>query len=145
MTDNVVFESVADLQKLIRGSSNSQSMALLNSVMVETIGMSMYNAVSTQHNAQMLNTAATTSTCAKILSVIGAKPDPAPAGGDISGLIHGGLPSGHDKTQPIEGAIEAAVSDIKDHIEDKKDAPTGGDAKTPPVDGDQNNPPAGGQ
>ncbi len=75
MADNIVFSSVADLQKLIRGSSNSQSTAMLNSVMADTIGMTMYNAVSTQHNAQILNSAATTSTCAKILSVIGMKPD----------------------------------------------------------------------
>lgn len=75
MADNIVFSSVADLQKLIRGSSNSQSTAMLNSVMADTIGMTMYNAVSTQHNAQILNSAATTSTCAKILSVIGMKQD----------------------------------------------------------------------
>lgn len=74
MAQDAMFANIADLQKLIRGAANSQSFAMLNSVMAETIGMSMHNAVSTQHNAQMLNSAATTSTCAKILSVIGVQP-----------------------------------------------------------------------
>lgn len=129
MTDNVAFETVADLQKLIRGSSNSQSMALLNSVMVETIGMSMYNAVSTQHNAQMLNSAATTSTCAKILSVIGVKTEAAPAGGDVSGLLSGTSPAGIAEKHPdLEKDVDGILTDIKDKKGDQGDPP-GGDAQ----------------
>jgi len=142
MTDNVAFETVADLQKLIRGSSNSQSMALLNSVMVETIGMSMYNAVSTQHNAQMLNSAATTSTCAKILSVIGVKTESAPAGGDVSGLLSGNLPpdlKDHDPAE-IHQALEKDVDEIESDIKDKK-----GEQGDPPAGTTQNNAPAAGQ
>ncbi len=78
MPEEVMFDNIAELQKLLRGAANSQSIAMLNSVMAETIGMSMHNAVSTQHNAQMLNSAATTSTCAKILSVIGVMPGQPP-------------------------------------------------------------------
>jgi len=43
--------------------------------MTETLSMSMHNAITTQHNAQLVNTAATTSTCARILSAF-AKPQP---------------------------------------------------------------------
>ncbi|MET0392575.1 MAG: RebB family R body protein [Chitinophagaceae bacterium] len=78
MTDNYMLSSVADLQQLLRGNTNSQSIAILNNVMAETIGMSMHNAVTAQHNAQMLNSATTTSTCARILSVIGAGAPPPP-------------------------------------------------------------------
>lgn len=77
MPDNILFTNIADLQQLLKGAANSQAMAILNNVMAETIGMSMHNAVSTQHNAQMLNSAATTSTCARILTVIGVKVPPA--------------------------------------------------------------------
>lgn len=69
MDNNNTFTNIEQLLQLVRGSGNSQSLAMLNSVMAETVGMSMYNAVSSQHNAQILNSASTTSTCARILSV----------------------------------------------------------------------------
>lgn len=78
MTDNFMFNAMADVQQLLKGTASSQSMAMLNNVMAETIGMSMHNAVTAQHNAQMLNSATTTSTCAKILSVMGGKTPPPP-------------------------------------------------------------------
>lgn len=71
-----MFDSLIELQNLLKGTAGSQSMAMLNNVMAETLGMSMHNAITTQHNAQLVNTAATTSTCARILS---AAPRPAPA------------------------------------------------------------------
>ena len=77
MTNDYILSSVTDVQQLLKGSANSQSVAMLNNVMAETIGMSMHNAVTAQHNAQMLNSATTTTTCARILSVMGAQP-PAP-------------------------------------------------------------------
>jgi hypothetical protein len=78
MTDNDVYNSVAGIQQLLKGAADSQSLALLNNVMAETIGMSMHNAVTAQHNAQMLGSATTTSTCARILSVMGVKAPPPP-------------------------------------------------------------------
>jgi hypothetical protein len=72
-----MINSLADLQQLLKGTTSSPSLAILNNVMAETIGMSMHNAVTTQHNAQMLNSATTTSTCARILATAEAKP-PAP-------------------------------------------------------------------
>jgi len=78
MANDYILSSVTDVQQLLKGNTDSQSIAMLNNVMAETIGMAMHNAVTAQHNAQMLNSATTTSTCARILSVMGAKP-PAPA------------------------------------------------------------------
>ncbi len=78
MANDYILSSVTDVQQLLKGTANSQSVAMLNNVMAETIGMSMHNAVTAQHNAQMLNSATTTSTCARILSVMGAKPVPPP-------------------------------------------------------------------
>jgi len=68
MNEQDMFRSLSDLQKLLRGPADSQPMAMLNNVMAETLGMSMHNAVNNQHNAQLVNTAATTSTCARILA-----------------------------------------------------------------------------
>ncbi|MBS1772052.1 MAG: RebB family R body protein [Bacteroidetes bacterium] len=69
MVDNMINNSVADIQQLLSRAAGLQSQGLLGNVMVETIGMSMHNAVNAQHNAQIVNSATTTSTCAKILSV----------------------------------------------------------------------------
>jgi hypothetical protein len=76
--DNNMFANLESLVKLVRGSANSQSFAMINSVMAGTIGMSMHNAVATQHNAQILNSASTTSTCARILSVSSARREDTP-------------------------------------------------------------------
>ena len=85
MTEDPMINSVADLQKLLRGITDSNSLAMLNNVMAETIGMSMHNAVTAQQNTQMLNSATTTSTCAKILSVmVGGPPPPVPTSPPVS-------------------------------------------------------------
>lgn len=55
------------------GHAHSQTTAMLDAVMAETIGMIMHNAVTTQHNGQMIGNASVTATCAKILSVPLAK------------------------------------------------------------------------
>jgi hypothetical protein len=79
MANDFIYASVADLQKLLAGNAGAQSFAILNNVMAETIGMSMHNAVTAQQNAQMLNSATTTSTCARILASMGVQPPPPPA------------------------------------------------------------------
>jgi hypothetical protein len=101
MTDNYLFGSIADVQQLLKGTAASQSMAMLNNVMAETIGMSMHNAVTAQHNAQMLNSATTTSTCARILSVIAAKaplPPKPPTPGPVPPAVI------NPQTQPISSS-----------------------------------------
>lgn len=46
-----------------------RALGLLDTVMAETLGMSLHNAVMTQQNAQMSATAAVTATCAKMLQM----------------------------------------------------------------------------
>lgn len=66
--------NLEQLQSVLTSGATSKSMAMLNAVMVETLGMSMHNAVTAQHNAQQVNTAATTSTCARILTTFAVAP-----------------------------------------------------------------------
>ncbi|MEL7005672.1 MAG: RebB family R body protein [Bacteroidota bacterium] len=76
-------QELQQLQELLGGIDNSKSLAMVNTVMAETLGMSMHNAVTAQQNAQMVNTAATTTTCARILSTFGQAPNlgiPGPMG-----------------------------------------------------------------
>lgn len=107
MADNEIYTEIANLQKLVRGNT-SQSFAMLNTVMAETIGMSMHNAVSTQHNSQTLNSAATASTCARILSVIGAKALAVPAAASASDA----LPPANTGT-PVQPAAAAGTPPVQ--------------------------------
>ena len=67
VNDQIV-DSVSQLSTLMIGNSAPQSMGLLDITGAETLGMSMHNAVSTQHNSQISSSAAVTATCAKMLS-----------------------------------------------------------------------------
>ncbi|MEL7533585.1 MAG: RebB family R body protein [Bacteroidota bacterium] len=80
MEKSQTLQSVESLQAFLQGANQSHAQTVLNNVMSETLGMSMHNAVTAQHNAQMLNSAATTSTCARILSVSGGSLIPGPPG-----------------------------------------------------------------
>jgi hypothetical protein len=51
------------------GHSSAESQGLLDTLMAETIGMAMYNAVTSQHNAQMVSTASVTAACARMLKI----------------------------------------------------------------------------
>jgi hypothetical protein len=66
VNDQIV-ESVADVVTLNSGHAPAQSAAMLDVVMAETMGMSMYNAVSRQQSSSMVGSAAVTSACAKML------------------------------------------------------------------------------
>lgn len=56
------------------GQSAAQTQGLLDTVMAETLGMSMHNAVTAQHNSQMVASAAVTAACARMIR--GATPAP---------------------------------------------------------------------
>ncbi len=75
MADNKTVESIEELQRLLFQNSSSQSLGVLNSVMAETLGMAMHNAVDAQRNSQLTNAAATTSACARILQVKAKEPN----------------------------------------------------------------------
>src|SRR4051794_11118315 len=72
-------ESVNYANYNVLGNAPSQSNSMLDALMAETIGMAMYNAVNTQHNSQMISSAAVTAACAKMLKVQAVPWIPAPA------------------------------------------------------------------
>lgn len=72
-----ILDSVADTVTIAAGLAPSQSYAMLDTVMVETLGMAMYNAVSRQQGGSMVGSAAVTAACAKMLGTsISASPKP---------------------------------------------------------------------
>ncbi len=78
-----ITDSITQVNSNAIGNAASQSMAMLDAVMAETLGMSMHNAVNAQHNSQMIGAASTTSTCAKMLntfSIISKDDIPGPPG-----------------------------------------------------------------
>jgi hypothetical protein len=79
-----IVDSVADVVALNSGIAPTQAFGMLDSVMTETLGMAMYNAVSRQQGSSMIGSAATTAVCAKMLSApfpfeIPPPPPPPPA------------------------------------------------------------------
>ena len=58
MSDSPVLDSTNALRAMLSASNATHAQNILSSVMAETLGMSMHNAVTAQHNAQMLNAAA---------------------------------------------------------------------------------------
>lgn len=64
-----VTDSVTTTIANVLGNAPAQGFGLLDTVMAETVGMMMHNAVTAQQNAQMVGNAAVTATCAKMLQV----------------------------------------------------------------------------
>ena len=75
-----ISDSVSDAVATILGNAPSQGFSLLDTVMAETVGMMMHNAVTAQQNAQMIGNAAVTATCAKMLQAqASSSPGPTPS------------------------------------------------------------------
>jgi hypothetical protein len=62
-----ITDSVSQVVTLLTGQAPSQAFGMLDAVLLETLGMAMYNAVNRQHNAHMTGSAAVTAACAKML------------------------------------------------------------------------------
>jgi hypothetical protein len=62
-----IIDSVTTNAALLTGQAPSQAFGILDTVMAETLGMSMHNAVMRQQADGMVNAAAMTATCAKML------------------------------------------------------------------------------
>lgn len=62
-------DSVTTTLADVLGNAPAQAFGMLDTIMAETVGMMMHNAVSAQQNAQMVGNAAVTATCAKMLQV----------------------------------------------------------------------------
>jgi hypothetical protein len=84
VNDQVV-DSVITNATLLTGQAPSHAFGILDTVMAETLGMSMHNAVLRQQSDSMVNSAATTATCAKMLQSpyipfpLPATPSPSPS------------------------------------------------------------------
>ena len=74
-----ILDSVQSVRQFTLNDAGSQTLAMLNAAMTESLGIGMFNAVVAQNNAQMMSSAATTSTCARLLSALPAPPPPSPA------------------------------------------------------------------
>ena len=63
-----ITESVIQVHKATADQTPAQSLALLDRVMAETLGMGMHNAITAQRNSQLTASAAITATCARMIN-----------------------------------------------------------------------------
>ncbi len=78
-----VVDAVSSIVTLTTGQAPAQALGMLDAVMLETLGMAMHNAVNRQQGAGMINAAAITAACAKMISApfpVAPPPPPAPPG-----------------------------------------------------------------
>lgn len=64
-----ITDSIARVDAAIMKHASGQSTGMIDVVMAGSIGIAMYNAVSTQHNAKTIASAALVLACAKILTI----------------------------------------------------------------------------
>ena len=117
-----VVDSVASVVTLATGHAASQALGMLDAVLLESLGMSMYNAVNRQQSAGMISAAALTATCAKMLSTplaTGTPPAPPPPPGAPPDVRQ--LP-GPPPSPPLPAAvIAAAMAEGRSAIQTLKD------------------------
>lgn len=110
-----IVDSVSNVVTLTGGQAPAQAFAMLDTVMIETLGMAMYNAVSRQQGASMIGSAAVTAACAKMLGTpFGvAAPPPVPP-------IPDPLPP--HGVQPLEPVPKSPATIIAEATADMADA-----------------------
>lgn len=132
-----VTDSVSQVNALLAGSSAGQSLGMLDVAGAETMGMSMFNAITAQQNSQTSSTASATATCARILQTqLPAPPKPTKADLEnellkiqleeqqaaatistavVEYMLKNGISKGDDKDQTarITAAIDKVASDLK--------------------------------
>ena len=62
-----ITDSLSQTMTHIVGNSSAETKSMLDTLMAETVGMAMYNAVTNQHNAQMVSNASVIAACARML------------------------------------------------------------------------------
>jgi len=148
VNDQIV-ESVADVVTLNIGEAPSQSSAMLDVVMAETIGMTMYNAVSRQQSSSTVGSAAVTAACAKMLQtpfpIMHPRPpipppdhgvEPLPYGESIA-TVDARATMAIDELTGIARASDAATATatleaLSDHLADAIKSLKGGTPPSPP-------------
>lgn len=123
-----ITDAVAETNSTVLGHAPSGSQGLLDAVMAETVGMLMHNAVTAQHNSQMVSGAATAAACARILRTGGGAPPvvkvsvpgaPQPGSGDDAARI---AHSGREARQALAVLLREAqtasrnAADAQDHL-----------------------------
>jgi hypothetical protein len=73
-----ITDSVTQTMAHVVGHSPSETKSMLDTLMAETVGMAMYNAVTNQHNAQMVSNATVIAACARMLKSPIVIPSPTP-------------------------------------------------------------------
>jgi hypothetical protein len=128
-----IVDSVTTNATLLTGQAPSQAFGILDTVMAETLGMSMHNAVMRQQADGMVSAAATTAACAKMLQTpytitlpplppippLGpqiepvipppASPSPAPMAAITQAVVDGEAALAALKNQFAEAQIQAAL------------------------------------
>jgi hypothetical protein len=109
-----VVDNATSTATLISGLTPAHAFAILDVVMVETLGMAMYNAVNRQQNAGMASSAAVTAACARML---GAVPPitPPPPPPEVQPPVVNPLP-GPANPPSSDAAVKAAFSQGQDAI-----------------------------
>ncbi|WP_230674544.1 RebB family R body protein, partial [Burkholderia glumae] len=75
-----IIDANASIVTLATGQAPAQAFGMLDAVLLETLGIAMYNAVNRQQGSGMMSAAAVTTACAKMLSVpFDLAPPPPPA------------------------------------------------------------------
>lgn len=74
LVNDQITDALTQLNAHMLASAPSHSVGLLDVTGAETLGMSMYNAVTAQQNAQTSSSASATATCAKILQTMISAP-----------------------------------------------------------------------
>ena len=137
--NDVITDSMSQINTMVVGSSVPQSLGMLDITGTETLGMSMYNAVTTQQNAQISASAAVTATCARIIQAQG--PLPAPESTDSKNPPPF-MPLGPDSklSDLSEAEAKKLIATLQNYFK-SADASTGKNDKEPSAD----SPPAPGK
>lgn len=121
-----IVDAVSNVVTLTTGQSPSQAFGMLDAVLLETLGMAMHNAVNRQQSAGMINSAALTAACAKILAVpFPAPPPPPPPAPAPPPEVHP-LPGPDESLSPaavVEASVkesEAAFGEVKAALDELK-------------------------
>ncbi len=126
-----ITDSVTQGNTTVVGQSVSVTQGMLDTVMAETIGMGLYNAVSAQQSSQMTSHAAVTTACARMLQApipIKTPPPTPPPEKSVTPLEE---PTPESREQQIAAASEKAETAIQDLLRlEQETAQTTQDAKT---------------
>ncbi|CEE47058.1 Translation initiation factor IF-2 (modular protein) [Xanthomonas citri pv. citri] len=108
-----IVDAVSSIVTLTTGQAPAQALGMLDAVMLETLGMAMHNAVNRQQGAGMINAAAITAACAKMISAPFPVPPPPPPAPPRPPPTVAPLPGPPAVPPPPAALIAAAAAEAK--------------------------------